>query len=139
MTRKFSMLGSYNSAADSGALAAGGKGEAMRGFLAALIFSVGLAACETLPASGELAATDAAVGSNPTGDSIALYAVNAAPGSIGPVVTPSGNNMLVHVGTDYVSATGDRCRRVILADDNGRSQVSAVCLTERSWKTVVGL
>ncbi|MDO8838433.1 MAG: DVU3141 family protein [Parvibaculum sp.] len=139
MTRKFSMVRSNSSTADSSAVAGVGKGKAMRGFLAALILSVGLAACETMPTSSELASADAAAGSNPTGDSIALYAVNAAPGSTGPVVTPSGNNMLVHVGADYVSATGDRCRRVILADDNGRSQVSAVCLTERSWKTVVGL
>lgn len=111
----------------------------MRGFLIALVLSVGLAACETASTSSEHAAIDSAVGGNPSGDPVALYAVNAVPGTVGPVVAASGNSMMVHVGPDYVSATGDRCRRVILADGNGRSQVSAVCLTEQSWKTVIGL
>ena len=111
----------------------------MRGFLIALMLSVGLAACETTSASSEQVGADEAIGSNPSGDPIALYAVNAVPGTVVPVVAASGDPMMVHVGPDYVSATGDRCRRVILADGNGRSQVSAVCLTEQSWKTVIGL
>lgn len=111
----------------------------MRGFLIVLVLSVGLAACETTSTSNEHSPASEVASSGLTGDPIALYAVNAAPGTSGPVVAPSGNSMLVHVGSDYVSATGDRCRRVILADGNGRSQVSAVCLTEQSWKTVVGL
>ena len=121
------------------AAAQDGKGENMRGFLIALMLSVGLAACETTSASSEQVGADEAIGSNPSGDPIALYAVNAVPGTVGPVVAASGDSMMVHVGPDYVSATGDRCRRVILADGNGRSQVSAVCLTEQSWKTVIGL
>lgn len=109
----------------------------MRGFLTVLVLSVGLAACETTSGGPSSPASSAAV--PPISDPVALYAVNAAPGSAGPVTAASGSSVLVHVGPDYVSATGDRCRRVILADGNGRSQVSAVCLVEQSWKTVIGL
>ena len=112
----------------------------MRGFLVALTLSLGLAACETTSTSGgEYASASEVLATSPASDPIALYAVAATPGTAGPVVASSGNSTLVHVGPDYISATGDRCRRVILADGNGRSQVSAVCLVEQSWKTVIGL
>ncbi|MBX3490799.1 hypothetical protein [Parvibaculum sp.] len=115
------------------------KGWGMRGFLVALTLSLGLAACETTSTSGEFASASEVLAASPASDPIALYAVEAAPGTAGTVLASSGNSTLVHVGPDYVSATGDRCRRVILADGNGRSQVSAVCLVEQSWKTVIGL
>ena len=102
----------------------------MRGFLIALMLSVGLAACETTSASSEQVGADEAIGSNPSVTTSSLPNVSRG---------RYGDSMMVHVGPDYVSATGDRCRRVILADGNGRSQVSAVCLTEQSWKTVIGL
>ncbi|GEM_PF-2220435 len=121
------------------ALAHREKGWAMRGFLVALTLSLGLAACETTSTSGEFASGSEVLATSPASDPIALYAVEAAPGTAGTVLASSGNSTLVHVGPDYISATGDRCRRVILADGNGRSQVSAVCLVEQSWKTVIGL
>jgi len=111
----------------------------MRGFLVALVLSLGLAACETTTPTSSAYTSPSEAAASPASDPVALYAVEAAPGSAGPVVASSGTSMLVHVGLDYISATGDRCRRVILADGNGRSQVSAVCLVEQSWKTVVGL
>lgn len=111
----------------------------MRGFLVALALSMGLAACQTTTPESNTYTSASEAAASPASDPIALYAVEAAPGSAAPVVAASGASMLVHVGPDYISATGDRCRRVILADGNGRSQVSAVCLVEQSWKTIIGL
>lgn len=101
-----------------------------------------LAGCETTGQAGsasipvqQAAATPAAIG-----DPIAAYATGAPRGATTVVQLPSGGQARVHVGPEYVSAAGDRCKRVILTDTTLRkTQVSAVCLTEKGWNTVVGL
>jgi hypothetical protein len=103
---------------------------------------VGLAACETTQ-SASPALDPTAVGSvsgRAAGDPVALYAIGASQGASASVVSASGRNTLVRVGGDYISATGDRCKRVVLSEAaTGKSQVSAVCFVDASWMTVVGL
>lgn len=101
-----------------------------------VMLSMGLAACETTSSSEiaePLAATPAST------DAVARYAVEATPGSSAPVLSRTGANVTVEVGSYYTSALGKKCRRIVLSDGLGRSQVSAVCLVENSWTTVVEL
>lgn len=102
-----------------------------------LALSIGLAACETAPSNqaASLAETATPVAS----DAVARYAVEASAGASAPVMSKSGSNVTVQVGSYYTSALGERCRRIVLSDGFGRSQVSAVCLVDNGWTTVVGL
>jgi hypothetical protein len=106
-----------------------------------LTLSIGLAACETVPSDETVdplspAAAPAAPAAT---DAVARYAVGASPGASAPVMSGTGSSVTVQVGSYYTSALGERCRRVVLSDGFGRSQVSAVCLVDAGWTTVVGL
>lgn len=108
-------------------------------FLAAL--GPVLAACATTEGPGSAALPPASVAAAlaQPGDTIAAY-VNGATRGDSAVVDLSGRQAKVQVGGEYVSAAGDRCRRVILTDIALRkTQVSAVCLANGGWNTVVGL
>lgn len=90
--------------------------------------------------SASIPVQQAAVTPAAAGDPIAAYVTGASRGSSSVVKLASGSQAKVHVGTEYISAAGDRCRRVILTDIVIRkTQVSAVCLTDSGWNTVVGL
>ena len=109
-------------------------------FLAVICSSV--ASCASMETTGSAAipAQEAAVVPAAAGDPVAAYATGAVRGATGVVKMASGSQARVHVGAEYVSAAGDRCKRVILTDTSLRkTQVSAVCLTDRGWNTVVGL
>lgn len=100
-----------------------------------------LAACATTatPGSAALPAESVAAATAQPGDPIAAYVNGAARGD-SAVVDISGRQAKVQVGTDYISAAGDRCRRVVLTDiELRKTQVSAVCLANGGWNTVVGL
>lgn len=101
-----------------------------------------LAACATTGAgtgSATMPAENAAAVPAAMGDPIAAYVNGAARGD-SAIVDVSGRQAKVQVGGEYVSATGDRCRRVVLTDIAVRkTQVSAVCLADGGWNTVVGL
>ena len=118
-----------------------GQNIAMKSALLAA-FCVVLAGCETTGATGSASVPGPQAAAAPAvlGDSVAAYATGASYGSTGVVELPSGSQARVYVGQEYVSAVGDRCRRVILTDAVLRkTQVSAVCLTDKGWNTVIGL
>lgn len=107
-----------------------------------LLLCVGLAACATVEgpaATGQKSAVVSAA-AMPAGDPIATYVRGVAPGTTGFVSSASGRETKVHVGDEYTSAAGNRCRRIILSDTSRRNtQVSAVCLKDEGWSTVIGL
>ena len=98
----------------------------------------GLAACEAVPSGKTVDPLSPAAAPAAT-DAVARYAVGASPGASAPVMSGTGSSVTVQVGSYYTSALGERCRRVVLSDGFGRSQVSAVCLVDAGWTTVVGL
>ncbi|MBO6636136.1 DVU3141 family protein [Parvibaculum sp.] len=103
-----------------------------------LTLSIGLAACETTSSNETTDPLSPAAVPAAT-DAVARYAVDASPGASAPVISGAGSSIVVQVGSYYTSALGERCRRVVLSDGFGRSQVSAVCLVDNGWTTVVGL
>ncbi len=101
-----------------------------------------LAGCATMDNTGSasMPVQDAAIVPAAPGDPVAAYATGVSHGATGVVRMASGSQARVHVGAEYISAAGDRCKRVILTDTTLRkTQVSAVCLTSNGWNTVVGL
>ena len=104
-----------------------------------LALSPALAACATMGEAGSAAAQPASAAAAPS-DAVASFATSATYGTSSIVQMASGRQTKVQVGSDYMSAAGDRCKRVILTDITLRkTQVSAVCLTDSGWNTVVGL
>ncbi|HAC59117.1 MAG: hypothetical protein JJ922_02060 [Parvibaculum sp.] len=104
--------------------------------------AIALAGCATTEGTGSatVPAQEAAALPAAAGDPVAAYVTGASRGATGVVRMASGKEAKVHVGVEYVSAAGDRCKRVILTDTTLRkTQVSAVCLTDKGWNTVVGL
>ena len=116
----------------------------MQAPLACLLVAVGVSACADLnrgePAVLAAPATaDRDQAGRYVADEIARYALNVAPGSRGSVTFADGRTISVRVGVDYVSATNEQCRRVILSDSSGQSQISAVCLVDGVWTTTIRL
>ncbi len=72
-------------------------------------------------------------------DPLAEVTVNSMPGSLVPVVLDSGKSVMVKVGKDYISASGDNCRSIYVRKGNGLSQRNAVCSVGSVWTTVVPL
>lgn len=70
-------------------------------------------------------------------DEIAKYAVGAPPGSIGSVILKNETRYVVRVGFDYVAAAGDNCRRILIESSTTQSALSAVCLVDGVWETVL--
>jgi len=81
-----------------------------------------------------------AAGNNEGGgyaDAVAQFAVNSPPGSTGDVVLRDNRHVRVRVGGDYMSASAEQCRRVILETGIGDIVVSAVCRGNNVWRTIV--
>lgn len=70
-------------------------------------------------------------------DEIAKYAVSVPPGSSGMVYLPKNRKINVRVGTDYIAATGENCRKVTLDTVGSETLISAVCEINSVWKTVL--
>lgn len=105
-----------------------------------LALSPALAACATMGEAGSTTAAQSASAAAAPSDAVASFATSATHGMSSIVQMASGRQTKVQVGSDYMSAAGDRCKRVILTDITLRkTQVSAVCLTDSGWNTVVGL
>ncbi|MEQ8267729.1 MAG: DVU3141 family protein [Parvibaculum sp.] len=100
---------------------------------------MGLSGCVTTDPSANGAGASAATAMPTATDTIAQYAVSAALGSTTTIQSPGRGSVLVKVGGDYVSAAGNRCKRVTLSDTTGWLQINAVCLNDTAWMTVVSL
>lgn len=101
--------------------------------------ALGLSGCATADFSANSAGIPAATATPVATDTIAQYAVNAASGTMTTIQSPKRGTVNVKVGGDYVSAAGNRCKRVTLSDATGWLQINAVCLNDASWMTVVSL
>jgi hypothetical protein len=105
-----------------------------------LALSPALAACVTTGEAGSTPASQHASVAAAPSDAVANFATSASYGTSGTVQMASGRQAKVQVGGEYISAAGDRCKRVLLTDLTLRkTQVSAVCLTDSGWSTVIGL
>lgn len=71
------------------------------------------------------------------GDEIARYAVNTQPGTSSSVNIGNQRQVFVRVGTDYISATNENCRRIMIDMASGEALVSAVCRRDNIWRTVL--
>lgn len=71
-------------------------------------------------------------------DVIARYAASAPTGAT-QQLTVDGRQVWVTVGQSYTSALGNKCRRITLRGEGEGARVSAVCLHDGDWKTVLGL
>lgn len=73
----------------------------------------------------------------PVSDPIAEFVVNTVPGNTGTVVMQDGRIFSVKVGSDYISATGRKCRNILMGLSQSQIEKNAVCYIENSWKTVL--
>ncbi len=69
-------------------------------------------------------------------DLVAKFAIGNTQGSTGLVDLGDNNSLYVSVGDDYVAATGEACRSVILARGAEISIHSSVCNINGVWETV---
>ena len=74
----------------------------------------------------------------PIGDPIAEFAINTPPGQSGLVILDNSKTVNVRVGRDYISATNERCRKIIVRTADNQSQLDAVCFDGTAWKTALG-
>ena len=71
------------------------------------------------------------------GDKIAAFAMKAKFAERKQIVLDSGLRVTTEAGRKYTSALGVPCRRVNIINGQSEVQVSAVCLKNNVWRTMI--
>ena len=71
-------------------------------------------------------------------DPIAKAVVNTLPGERTSVLLADGRSAQLIVGNDYLSASSQKCRSVVVRYADGVDVLDAVCFDGSVWKTVLG-
>ena len=71
------------------------------------------------------------------GDNIAKFLMSAHDGERGQVRMKDGRYVTVTAGPAYTSALGLACRRGSVQNGRGEALVSAACLKDQVWHTVI--
>lgn len=68
---------------------------------------------------------------------VARFAVSFPPGKRSLITLQNKKQVQVKIGNDYVSASGENCRRVYFEAPNAAHRISAVCQINNVWQTVL--
>jgi len=71
------------------------------------------------------------------GDPIAKFAISNRPNHRANLKLKDGRLVTIWVGSDYMAATRDRCRRIVFQVAAAQREVSAVCLQNNVWRTII--